>query len=41
MRILALIVFSCVFLASCETIKGAGQDIQDAGEVLDDAVHDE
>tara|TARA_R110000868_G_scaffold58183_5_gene179825 strand:+ start:28957 stop:29079 length:123 start_codon:yes stop_codon:yes gene_type:complete len=40
MRILALIVFSCVFLASCETLKGAGNDIHNAGEVLDDAVND-
>ena len=40
MRILALIVFSCVFLAYCETLKGAGNDIHNAGEVLDDAVND-
>lgn len=41
MRIFALILFSCVFLASCQTIKGAGDDIHDAGEVLDDAIDDE
>tara|TARA_R110000868_G_scaffold11516_6_gene56391 strand:+ start:8507 stop:8632 length:126 start_codon:yes stop_codon:yes gene_type:complete len=41
MRILALIVFSCVFLASCQTIKGAGDDIHDAGEAIDNAIDDE
>lgn len=40
MRILALILFSCVFLTSCQTLKGAGDDIHDAGEVLDDIVND-
>ncbi len=40
MRILAMIIFSCLFLASCQTLKGAGQDIQDAGEALDDVVND-
>ena len=41
MRILALILFSCVFLASCQTIKGAGDDIHDAGEAIDDVIDDE
>jgi predicted small secreted protein len=41
MRVLALILFSCVFLASCQTIKGAGDDIHDAGEAIDDAISDE
>jgi predicted small secreted protein len=41
MRVLALILFSCVFLASCQTIKGAGDDIRDAGEAIDDAISDE
>tara|TARA_R110002073_G_scaffold4321_2_gene28521 strand:+ start:5246 stop:5371 length:126 start_codon:yes stop_codon:yes gene_type:complete len=41
MRILVLILFSCIFLTSCQTLKGAGQDIQDAGEALDDVINDE
>ncbi len=40
MRIFMLILLSCVFLASCQTIKGAGDDIRDAGEALDDVVSD-
>ena len=41
MRILALVLFSCVFLASCQTIKGAGDDIHDVGEAIDDVINDE
>lgn len=41
MRILAMIVFSCLFLASCETLKGAGNDIHNAGDALDNVVNDE
>ncbi|GAB4525289.1 MAG: hypothetical protein Kow00133_13830 [Amphiplicatus sp.] len=38
MRLIALLLASCFFLASCETIKGAGRDITRAGEVLDEAL---
>ncbi len=41
MRILSLILISCVFLASCETIKGVGRDVENTGEVLDDSIDDE
>ena len=29
------------FLTACETIKGAGRDIESAGEAIDDAIDDE
>ncbi|MCA8889872.1 MAG: entericidin A/B family lipoprotein [Parvularculaceae bacterium] len=38
MRVLSLIICACVFLGACETIKGVGRDIENAGEALDDAV---
>lgn len=31
----------CLFLASCETIQGAGRDITRAGEAIDDAITDD
>ncbi|WP_425409152.1 entericidin A/B family lipoprotein [Hyphococcus sp.] len=38
MRLVSLL-FACVFfLASCETIKGVGRDIENTGEAIDDAV---
>lgn len=40
MRILALILAFGLFISSCETIKGAGRDIEKAGETLDDAIDD-
>ena len=40
MRILFLILSFSFLLASCETIKGVGRDIENAGEAIDDAVDD-
>lgn len=40
MRWLYLIAGLCFFLASCETVKGVGRDIESAGEAIDDAVND-
>jgi predicted small secreted protein len=33
-----LLVTSVIALSGCETIKGAGRDITNAGEALEDAV---
>lgn len=41
MRLLQVILLSCFFLASCETIKGVGRDVEDAGETIDDSIDDE
>ncbi len=41
MRILSIVLISCFFLASCETIKGVGRDVEDAGEAIDDSIDDE
>ncbi len=41
MRLLQIIFISCFFLASCETIKGVGRDVEDAGETIDDSIEDE
>lgn len=38
MRLLALFLAFGLFLASCETIKGVGRDIENTGEAIDDAV---
>jgi predicted small secreted protein len=38
MRILALVLAFGLFLASCETIKGVGRDIENTGEAIDDAL---
>lgn len=38
MRVLGLIICACIFLNACETIKGVGRDIENAGDALDDAV---
>jgi predicted small secreted protein len=40
MRILALLFAFGIFLSACETIKGAGRDIESAGETIDDAIDD-
>jgi predicted small secreted protein len=40
MKVLSAILVACLFLASCETIKGVGRDIENAGEAIDDAVDD-
>lgn len=38
MKVLSLLFAACLFLASCETVKGVGRDIENAGEAIDDAV---
>lgn len=38
MRIAALISVLCLLLASCETLKGVGRDLENAGDALEDAV---
>ncbi|NOX94491.1 MAG: entericidin A/B family lipoprotein [Alphaproteobacteria bacterium] len=38
MRWLFLIFCFSFMVASCETIKGVGRDIENAGEAIDDAV---
>ena len=41
MRGTLLLAAICLFLASCETIQGAGRDITRAGEAIDDAITDD
>ena len=38
MKLIIALAAACLFLASCETIKGVGRDIESAGEAIDDAV---
>jgi predicted small secreted protein len=38
MRWLSVLLIFCFFLASCETVKGVGRDIESAGEAIDRAV---
>lgn len=38
MRLLSLILAFGFLLASCETVKGVGRDVTNAGEAIDDAV---
>ena len=38
MRVLLAIFTVSFFLASCETVKGVGRDIEGAGEAIDDAI---
>jgi predicted small secreted protein len=40
MRALTILLAACLFLTSCETIKGVGRDIENTGEAIDDAVDD-
>jgi predicted small secreted protein len=40
MRFLGVMVLMSFLLVSCETIKGAGRDIENAGEAIDDALDD-
>lgn len=40
MRLLQLILICGFFLTSCETVKGVGRDVEDAGEAIEDAVED-
>lgn len=41
MRILTILLITGLFLSSCETIKGVGRDVEDAGEAIDDSIDDE
>lgn len=41
MRILNIILIACLFLSACETIKGVGRDVEDAGEAIDDSIDDD
>lgn len=41
MRLVALIVSAALLLSACETLKGVGRDVENAGEALDDAVDGE
>ncbi len=38
MRILALVLAFGLFLSACETIKGVGRDVENAGEAIDKAL---
>lgn len=38
MRLTALLSALCLLLASCETLKGVGRDLENAGEALEEAV---
>jgi predicted small secreted protein len=38
MKALSLLLAACIFLSACETVKGVGRDIENAGEAIDDAV---
>ena len=40
MRLAAIALAFSFFLASCETVKGVGRDIESTGEAIDDAVDD-
>ena len=41
MRILSIMLITCFLLSACETIKGVGRDVEDAGEAIDDSIDDE
>lgn len=41
MRFLALILASLMFLSACETLKGVGRDVENAGEALEEAVDED
>ncbi len=38
MRILGVLLAFCFFLSACETVKGVGRDVTNAGEAIDDAL---
>jgi predicted small secreted protein len=38
MRVITILLAFTFFLSACETIKGAGRDITNAGEAIDEAV---
>ena len=37
MKKLFVLVLACITLSACNTVKGFGQDVQKAGEKLEDA----
>ncbi|MEM1191780.1 MAG: entericidin A/B family lipoprotein [Pseudomonadota bacterium] len=41
MRPLIILLILTFVLTACETVKGVGRDIENAGEALDDAIDDE
>ncbi|MBT8471322.1 MAG: entericidin A/B family lipoprotein [Marinicaulis sp.] len=41
MRWISAILAFGFLLASCETVKGVGRDIESAGEAVDDVIDDE
>lgn len=41
MRYFAMLFAAVTFLSACETIKGAGRDVENTGEAIDDAVDEE
>lgn len=41
MRLLVTLLTSAFFLSACETIQGAGEDIEDTGEAIEEGVEDE
>jgi predicted small secreted protein len=40
-RFALLLLFVCLGLAACNTMRGVGQDIQAAGEAIEDAGDDD
>ena len=41
MKLLTILVVASLFVASCETIKGVGRDIESVGDAIDDGVDDD
>lgn len=41
MRAILIALTLMFFVSACETVKGVGRDIENAGEALDDAVDDD
>lgn len=41
MRWIVILMPFCLLLAACETVKGAGRDLQNAGEALDEVFLDD
>ena len=41
MRLAPLLAVFVFFLASCETVKGVGRDVESAGEAIEEAVDGE
>ncbi|MEQ8177448.1 MAG: entericidin A/B family lipoprotein [Amphiplicatus sp.] len=38
MRVLSVLLAFCFLLTACETVKGVGRDVTNAGEAIDDAL---